>query len=449
MPRVLGTLEPVQLKTLKAPIYVHLELTRHCNLKCFYCSIRNNNSTSVLAIPLSHFEKIIDKLVESEVFDISLFGGEPFLSPHAYKLAQYAKEKGMVVGVITNGSLIKEEDIDKIPKLFSAAGFALNGIGQIHDNMVGVKGSFDKTVNVVKRLSEQGFGIAIDSLVCKSNINYLDSFLSWIASNLKVMLVNINLFYSYEGLNSEETFSYEDLKHIIDILDQHSKTDLKNKINLGTPIPYCLIPPDKNFLRVSCSAGWMYGSIDITGNMRMCPWSSKSLGNILDTPISEIWNNSKELEYYRSGLWMDPICDSCPIKTACGGGCKVTSSNPPYSVPKQWKPYINPKAVSVEAETNYDINLDELVSEINLTSFSPNPNIRLRKEEEGFSVYLPLQGAYWLNNTAIEIYYLICKEQSIEKVIKIFGAKYNLDYSTAENDVKQVLYKLYKIHFFE
>lgn len=444
----MSTVEKVELSGIKAPVYVHLELTRHCNLKCFYCSIRDNNSVSVTSFPIDHFKRIIDRLVESEVFDVSFFGGEPFLSPYVYQLAEYAKERGMVVGVITNGSLVREEDVGKILKLFNAAGFALNGIGQIHDDIVGVKGAFDKTVNIIKRLSQQKFSIAVDSLICKSNMKHLDSFLSWVASNLKITLVNINLFYSYDGLKPEETFTLEELREILDVLDHHSKTDLKGKINLGTPIPYCLIPQDKNSFRVSCSAGWMYAGIDVFGNVRMCPWGSKILGNLLETPLSEIWNKSKELKYYRSLSWMDPLCNECSMKTECGGGCKVTSSTPTYSVPKQWRPYINPSTVHLDAQKS-DFNIADIATEINLVKFSPNPNVRIRKEEDGSSVYIPLQGAYWLNDTAIEIYYLICKEQSIELATKAFAQKYNIDDGIAENDVKQVVYKLYKMNLFE
>lgn len=441
--------ESVQLSTLKAPIYVHLELTRHCNLKCFYCSIRDNNSTSVTSLPLEHFEKIIDRLVESEVFDVSFFGGEPFLNPHIYRLAEYAKKKGMVVGVITNGSNIRQEDIDKIPRLFNSGGFALNGIGNIHDEIVGVKGSFDKTVASIKYLSQQGFSIAVDSLVCKSNLNYLDSFLSWVASNLQVSLVNINLFYSYDGLKSDETFDFDTLQEVFNIMDRHNKTDLNGKVNLGTPIPYCLVPPDKNSFRTACSAGWMYAGIDVAGNVRMCPWGSKILGNVLNTPLSDIWTKSKELIYYRDSSWMDPLCNDCKVRNTCGGGCKVTSSDPPYTLPMQWKPYVNPNAFCSGEETKVITDIDNLLKEINQTKFSPNQNMRIRKEAEGFSVYVPMGGAYWLNNSAIEIYYLICKEPTIEAAIKTFADRNNIDLTTAGNDVKHVLYKLYNMHLFE
>lgn len=444
-----NTTESVQLSTLKAPVYVHLELTRHCNLNCFYCSIRDNNSTSVTSLPLEHFKTIIDRLVESEVFDVSFFGGEPFLNPYVYQLAEYAKKKGIAVGIITNGSNIKKEDIDKIPKLFNAGGFALNGIGQIHDEIVGVKGAFDKTVTAIKYLSQHGFGIALDSLVCKSNVKYLDSFLSWVASNLQVMLVNINLFYSYDGLKSEESFDFKTLQEVLDIMDRHNKTDLEGKVNLGTPIPYCLIPADKNYLRVSCSAGWMYAGIDVNGNVRICPWGSKILGNIFDTPLSDIWMKSKELIDYRDFSWTDPLCNKCQMRTTCGGGCKVTSSNPPYTLPAQWKPYVNPKAFCLEEEVKVTTDINELIKGINRTKFLPNPNVRIRKEGEGFSVYVPLKGAYWLNDSAIEIYYLICSERTIEDVIRIFAERNSIDSATAENDVKQVLYKLYMMNFFE
>ena len=269
------------------------------------------------------------------------------------------------------------------------------------------------------------------------------------ASNLQIMLVNINLFYSYDGLKSDEAFDFKALQEALSVMDYHNKTDLKGKINLGTPIPYCLIPSDKNSFRTSCSAGWMYAGIDIAGNVRICPWSSKILGNVLDTPLSDIWTKSKELIYYRDNSWMDTLCDECQVRTECGGGCKVTSSDPPYTLPTQWKPYVNSGAFRLEEKTNEVIDINDLLKEINQTKFLPDPNIRIRKEENGFSVYVPMKGAYWLNDSAIKIYYLICKEPTIEAAVKVFAEQNSIDLVTAENDVKHVLYKLYNMHLFE
>ena len=447
-----SAVESLQLKTLKAPVYVHFELTRHCNLQCFYCTIRDNSSQSVTTLPLRHFEKIIDKLAESEVFDVSFFGGEPFLSPYIYELAKYAKDKGMGVGVITNGFGIAEKDIEKIPELFDAAGFALNGPRQIHDKLVGVNGAYDRTLTNIKRLSEKKFKIAINTLICKSNVEYLDSFLLWIASELKVSWVNINIFYSYGGLRPDETLDLKTLHKVLAIMDQHNKTDLKDKMNLGGPIPYCIIPPNIPF-NEACSAGWMYGGIDIYGNVRICPWSSEILGNILDTPLSDIWQNSEKLKYYRESSWMDSSCDGCSVRSSCGGGCKVTSSpNPPYSLPVQWKPYVNSKIIHSEEISEYEKkkeNIHSLIKDINHVKLSPNPKLRIRKEEKGFSIYVPGAGAYWLNDSAIEIYYLLCREGTMNGAIKTMCKEKNANLITIENDVKQVLYKLYNMNFFD
>jgi radical SAM protein with 4Fe4S-binding SPASM domain len=296
----------------------------------------------VSSLPEGHFKKIIDKLAEAEVFDVSFFGGEPFLHPGIYDLGVYGKSKGLKVNFLSNVTLIKPTDIEKVTASFDAGAIALNGIGKVHDESVGVAGSFPKAARTIRLLTQSGFPVGIDSLVCRSNLSHLESFLSWISDELPVDLVNLNCYISYYGTSPSERLGIREVHQVLNIMDNFAKGPLKGKINFGSPVPYCIFPKDYEYLRTSCSAGWMFAGIDVYGNVKTCPWSSVILGNLLDTPLTEIWQNSKGLNEYRSGSWLDESCNPCSLKSFCLGSCKVTSRDPPYSLPSYWKPFITP-----------------------------------------------------------------------------------------------------------
>src|SRR5579859_2377546 len=181
-----------ELPTLKAPVYVHMDLTKRCNFRCFYCSIRDNNSAPVSTFPVSHFQQILARLAEADVFDVSFFGGEPFLYPHIYDLAAYARDAGLTIGFLTNGSLIRKDDVKRVVRSFDAGAVALNGVGEVHDKMVGVPGAFTKADRLIKSLVDEGFEVAIDTVVSKSTLDHFDELLTYIGQNLAVEIINVN-----------------------------------------------------------------------------------------------------------------------------------------------------------------------------------------------------------------------------------------------------------------
>jgi len=154
--------------------------------------------------------------------------------------------------------------------------------------------------------------------------------------------VNLNFYFSYNGMVPDELLSVDEIQTALHVMDKHARSDLQGRLMLGSPIPYCFFPETVSYLRSSCSPGWMYAGIDATGDVRMCPWSSRTLGNVLDTPLTEIWQNSTELRHYRACTWLDGACKECSYVNYCLGGCRVTSNQPPYSLAAYWKPFVRP-----------------------------------------------------------------------------------------------------------
>lgn len=56
------------------------------------------------------------------------------------------------------------------------------------------------------------------------------------------------------------------------------------------------------------------------GNVGSCTITKGSYGNILETPLTEIWANG--LTHFRSLKWLPKKCQECDI--FCGGGCSAS-----------------------------------------------------------------------------------------------------------------------------
>ncbi|MCM8820169.1 MAG: radical SAM protein, partial [Candidatus Omnitrophica bacterium] len=95
-----------------SPTEAHLELTYRCNLNCVYCyCLKDPNEIST-----NRFKEIISKLKDLEVFFLTFSGGEPLLREDFLELYLYARKKGFLISILTNGTLFNKKIIDVLTK---------------------------------------------------------------------------------------------------------------------------------------------------------------------------------------------------------------------------------------------------------------------------------------------------------------------------------------------
>jgi len=97
---------------IRAPFIAGIELWPHCNFKCIHCYAESERTKSCNSLSTEKFKEIIDILVEHSCIELFFTGGEALLYPDFKEIYVYAKEKGLIVSVLTNGSLINEEIIE-------------------------------------------------------------------------------------------------------------------------------------------------------------------------------------------------------------------------------------------------------------------------------------------------------------------------------------------------
>src|SRR5207249_3463494 len=81
-----------------------------CNLRCIMCYTDCFNSPEMIQQELSFPEivRIMDEIHEAGCLDLTLTGGEPLARRDFLDIYTYAKQKGFLVTVFTNGTLVTE-----------------------------------------------------------------------------------------------------------------------------------------------------------------------------------------------------------------------------------------------------------------------------------------------------------------------------------------------------
>ena len=157
---------------------VMFELTYNCSEHCIHCynagASRNDNEISLRSnrteLSLDDYKQIIDELYELGTYKICLTGGDPFSKPHVWEIIDYIFNRDIALDIFTNGQTIfnqAERLADYYPHLIGVSIYS--AIPEVHDNITRVEGSFNKSLSLIKQLSNLGVHIAFKCVIMKPN----------------------------------------------------------------------------------------------------------------------------------------------------------------------------------------------------------------------------------------------------------------------------------------
>ena len=151
------TLGPGDLEEVAAPEYIILDITHRCNLQCHVCEIRKDESVAELSTP--EVKNLIDQARRWGVKEFVLSGGESILREDIFEILDFVKERKYHIGILSNGIRLNKAFIGRLlPYLSSGSltlSISLDAITpEVHDDIRGVPGCFEKTLNGLKIISE-------------------------------------------------------------------------------------------------------------------------------------------------------------------------------------------------------------------------------------------------------------------------------------------------------
>ena len=93
------------------PLLAQVVVTRRCNLACGYCNEYDDFSPPV---PLDTVLAWVDHLAGLKTASITFTGGEPLLHPDLDRIIRAARDRRMIVTMITNGFRLTRDWIDRL-----------------------------------------------------------------------------------------------------------------------------------------------------------------------------------------------------------------------------------------------------------------------------------------------------------------------------------------------
>jgi len=162
------------------PEYVTFFVTSNCNAKCRHCFYWQDLNSIKEDLSCDEIE-MISKNMNYFLF-LLITGGEPFLRKDIPKIARifYKKNRIKKLAIVTNGYFVEaieksvEEILKECPGLQLTLNVSLDGIGDKHDEIRGVKGMFLRTmasIEVIRRLQGSYPNLLLSVIYTFSNLN--------------------------------------------------------------------------------------------------------------------------------------------------------------------------------------------------------------------------------------------------------------------------------------
>src|SRR5690348_6150046 len=160
---------------LSAPITVTWEITAACNIACIHC-LSSSGRRRPRELTTQQSLALVDELAEMQVFQIHFGGGEPFIYPGIWHVLEHARERGLVMCVSTNGTLITRERAHRLAQL-EPIYFQVSldgGTPQTNDHVRG-EGVFKRALRGLELLAAENLSLTVNSVLTRYNFYELDS----------------------------------------------------------------------------------------------------------------------------------------------------------------------------------------------------------------------------------------------------------------------------------
>lgn len=263
---------------LDVPFSMQVELIRACNFKCIYCihSTDKKQKLQKHILSASLFEKFVNdfKKFGRNLKTITFSGiGEPMLNPDIYKIINMSKEISDKVVLITNGSLINEETVEKLTSTkLDTIRISLQGL---------CAEDYEKTC-----------GYKIDFAEFLKNLSYLFENKKGIEVCLKIPDIVINS--KEKEFAAKQIFEDKcDIFTIQSISPLHNSVDYSKVKDEYNQTMYC----DNALKEVTvCPQPFYSMQLMADGSVRPCCMlevECYTVGNINDESIIDIWNGEK------------------------------------------------------------------------------------------------------------------------------------------------------------
>jgi MoaA/NifB/PqqE/SkfB family radical SAM enzyme len=319
-------------RTSPFPLILFIEVTKKCNLRCAQCDVwkigRLQAPEGAHDLTLHEIQAIAAEGARHGSVIAQFYGGEPLIRPDLDDMIRAFRDRGIAVGVTTNGSLLTPTRIDALVTAgLSRLIVSLDHfIPEEHDRLRGRPGLFEHVVNslryAIATYSPSPLQLEVNTVIHRGNFRDLVRMSTFLA-DLGIRTHNVHPIMRYYPLKmgaiSEDArddlyFRSEDLSALEVEIDRFY-THLR-RAGITTTTTHSVLQAAVRFYagrhrRYICAVGAVSCDIFADGQVGYCAGSEVSIGNIREHPLYEIWHSERAARVKKALSQCCRCVDSC------------------------------------------------------------------------------------------------------------------------------------------
>ena len=262
-----------------------IEVTYSCNEQCLHCYLPEHKMSAQLS--LAQLELLLTEFKKLGGFSVLITGGEPLIRKDIIEIFDLIKRLGLVVSLNSNLTLLNDCLIDAICDLYPrAVGCSIYSANPtLHDAITQIKGSFNKSIESIRRLRARNVPVVIKTPLMKDTAPHWRE-IEELAENLGCEnQFDLNITAKNDGGMSPLVLRVVDPDVLADVFSNRYYKLFTRDEAIDTFSPPS---PEANL----CGAGASSLSVAPDGTIYPCIAMVTPLGLYPETSLSEVWNHS-------------------------------------------------------------------------------------------------------------------------------------------------------------
>ncbi|PIZ15519.1 hypothetical protein COY51_05040 [Candidatus Desantisbacteria bacterium CG_4_10_14_0_8_um_filter_39_17] len=304
------------------PLNGEIDLTYRCNLKCGHCYGVYEPDKKELTT--DEVMRILDEMNQAGCLWLLLSGGEPLVRKDFREIYDYAKKKGFIITLFTNGTLITPEIVVLLREYrpFSVE-VSLYGISkEIYEKVTGVVGSFKRCMKGIHLLLEHRIPLKVKTTVTTLNQHELWKIKKYVEEELKVEFrFDATISPKLDGSKGPCNLRIPPEEVVkLDIADER-------RFKEWTEICKRFWGPIHSDTLYNCGAGLSSFHVDPYGMLRICLMVRTPGLNLRQFSFQESWKELNKFRMQKAGT--DSRCRNCEIAFCdwCPGWAQVENGD--------------------------------------------------------------------------------------------------------------------------
>jgi radical SAM protein len=328
----------------QAPFTIAWEVTRACAYACVHCRADAQHKRHPDELTTGEAFQLIDRLAEFGQPILIFTGGDPMMRRDLFELIDYATQKGLRCSLTPTATALPTRQRLQMAMEAGIRRIALSLDAprpEIHDDFRKVKGSWQRTMDILQRALEVGLSVQVNTTVANHNVDILPEMVPFIE---QVGAVQWSLFFlvptgraQVEKMISPE--DHERIFHWLYDLSQSAPFDIK-----GTAAPMyrrvaieCRRAESEAGEEVTFQgAGFQYADglnrptkgvndgngflfISHTGDIEPSGFLPIPAGNVRRDDIVDIYRHHPMFMDLRDPEKLKGRCGICEYRDVCGG----------------------------------------------------------------------------------------------------------------------------------